>query len=111
MATLSKKRQSRTVNEIFDRFIAEVLPRLAPGITPQSANVIDYTSFGQLSGIITGNWDVFEPVMTSARKRAVERVMSNPNLSRGPIAHCCQMSSDEKDRLHLAVKDWFRMIS
>jgi hypothetical protein len=78
------------------------------GVTPRSDNMIDYTTFGQLSGIITSNWDLFEPTLKS--KRAVERVMANLNLLRGPIAHCCPMAEDEMDRLQLAVKDWFRMI-
>jgi hypothetical protein len=78
------------------------------GITPRSDNMIDYTTFGQLSVIITSNWDLFEPTLKS--KRAVERVMANLNLLRGPIAHCCPMQEDEIDRLRLAVKDWFRMI-
>ena len=70
--------------------------------------MIDYTTFGQLSGMITANWGVFEPTIQS--KRGVERVMANLNLLRGPIAHCCPMQEDEKDRLKLAVKDWFRII-
>lgn len=78
------------------------------GVTPRSDNMIDYTTFGQLSGIITSNWDLFEPTLKS--KRGVERVMANLNLLRGPIAHCCPMQEDEIDRLRLAVKDWFRMI-
>lgn len=78
------------------------------GITPRSDNLIDYTTFGQLSGVITCNWDIFEPILTS--KRAVERVMASLNLLRGPIAHCCPIAEDEIDRLRLAVKDWFRML-
>jgi hypothetical protein len=78
------------------------------GVTPRSDNLIDYTTFGQLSVIITSNWDLFEPTLKS--KRGVERVMANLNLLRGPIAHCCPMQEDEIDRLRLAVKDWFRMI-
>lgn len=78
------------------------------GVTPRSDNLIDYTTFGQLSGIITSNWGLFEPTLKS--KRGVERVMANLNLLRGPIAHCCPMQEDEIDRLRLAVKDWFRMI-
>lgn len=78
------------------------------GITQRSDNAIDYTTFGELSVIITTNWDLFEPILKS--KRAVERVMASLNLLRGPIAHCCPMQEDEVDRLRLAVKDWFRMI-
>jgi hypothetical protein len=66
------------------------------GITPRSDNMIDYTTFGQLSVIITSNWELFEPILKS--KRAVERVMANLNLLRGSIAHCCPMQEDEIDR-------------
>ena len=78
------------------------------GVTQRSEKMIDYTTFGQLSVIITSNWALFEPILKN--KRGVERVMANLNLLRGPIAHCCPMQEDEIDRLRLAVKDWFRMI-
>jgi len=78
------------------------------GITPRSDNLLDYTTFSELSVIITSNWALFEPTLKS--KRAVERVMSSLNLLRGPIAHCCPMQEDGVDRLRLAVKDWLRMI-
>jgi hypothetical protein len=78
------------------------------GVTQRSDKLIDYTTFGQLSVIITTNWTLFEPILKS--RRGVERVMASLNLIRGPIAHCCPMQEDEIDRLRLAVKDWFRMI-
>ena len=78
------------------------------GVTRRSDRAIDYTTFGQLSVIITSNWTLFETIFKSPR--AVEKVMSSLNLLRGPIAHCCPLSEDEIDRLQLAVKDWFRMI-
>lgn len=78
------------------------------GITQRSDDSIDYTTFGELSVIITSNWELFGAIFTS--RRAVEKIMSNLNLLRGPIAHCCPMSEDEIIRLQLAVKDWFRII-
>lgn len=78
------------------------------GITPRSENMIDYTSFGELSGIITSNWDVFEPAFHN--KAAIGRVLHNLNLLRGPIAHSCAMTGDEIHRLGIAVKDWFRQV-
>lgn len=45
------------------------------GITPRSDNLIDYTTFGELSNMIISNWDLFEPILKS--KRAVERVMAS----------------------------------
>jgi hypothetical protein len=78
------------------------------GVTRRSDAAIDYTTFGQLSNIITSNWAIFSTIFNS--RRAVEKVMSNLNTLRGPIAHCCPLADDEVVRLRLAVKDWFRMI-
>jgi len=79
------------------------------GFSLRSDQEIDYTNFGELSVIITSNWDVFGAIFSS--KRAVERIMSSLNLLRGPIAHCSPLAPDEVDRLALTVKDWFRSMS
>ncbi|UVO55439.1 Swt1 family HEPN domain-containing protein [Sphingomonas sp. SUN039] len=79
------------------------------GFSQRSDREIDYTNFGELSVIITSNWDVFGAIFTS--KRAVERIISSLNLLRGPIAHCSPLADDEVDRLELTVKDWFRAMS
>lgn len=98
----------RVPSEITAAAAALVQKERDNGISPRSDNLLDYTTFGQLSVIITNNWDLFEPILTT--KRAVERVMASLNLLRGPIAHCCPIAEDEIDRLRLAVKDWFRML-
>lgn len=77
-------------------------------VTRRSDARIDYTTFGELSTIITHNWDLFGTVL--ANQKAVTKVMSSLNTLRGPIAHCCPLADDEVARLRLAVKDWFRMI-
>jgi Swt1-like HEPN len=81
---------------------------LESGMTRRSDAAIDYTTFGELSVIITSNWGLFGTVLKSPK--AVERVMNNLNMLRGPIAHCCPISEDEVVRLRLTVKDWFRLI-
>jgi hypothetical protein len=78
------------------------------GMTPRSERAIDYTTFGHLFDIIGANWANFDPIFTS--RPAVQRIVKNLNMLRGPIAHCCPMSEDEIDRLVLTVKDWFRLI-
>jgi hypothetical protein len=77
------------------------------GMSQRSEEAIDYTTFGELSEIITTNWVEFTPVLRN--KFAVQRVMRSLNLLRNPVAHCCPFSEDEVARLHLAVKDWFRL--
>jgi hypothetical protein len=92
------------VNDVKDRVQRE----LDSGVTRRSDSAIDYTTFGELSVIISSNWSLFELILKS--RRAVERVLGNLNVLRGPIAHCCPISEDEVVRLRLTVRDWFRMI-
>ncbi|WP_152988569.1 Swt1 family HEPN domain-containing protein [Janthinobacterium sp. Ant5-2-1] len=100
----SGKVPAAIVKDVNDRIQREV----DSGLTQRSEFQIDYTTFGELSMIITSNWDLFGTIFTS--RRAVEKIMSILNNLRGPIAHCCPMAEDEIVRLQLAVKDWFRII-
>lgn len=79
------------------------------GITPRSDKLIDYTTFGELSQIITDNWDLFDPIFKS--KTAVSNVSNQLNLLRGPIAHCNPTDGLEQERLNLAVRTWFQIMS
>lgn len=78
------------------------------GVTPRSEDPLDFTTFGELGEIIKTNWDVFGALFSSVK--AVERVMSNLNMLRGPIAHCSPLAEDEVVRLRLSVRDWFRLM-
>jgi hypothetical protein len=100
----SGKVPAAIVKDVNDRIQREI----DSGLTQRSEFQIDYTTFGELSMIITSNWDLFGAIFTS--RRAVEKIMSILNNLRGPIAHCCPMAEDEIVRLQLAVKDWFRII-
>lgn len=42
--------------------------------------------------------------------QAVERILSNLNTLRAPIAHCKALAEDEVERLHLGLRDWFRQM-
>jgi hypothetical protein len=79
------------------------------GVTPRSENAIDYINFGELGQIIGANWPIFSDMLKN--KLAVERILSQLNLLRGPIAHCKALAEDEVDRLHLGLRDWFRQLS
>lgn len=82
---------------------------LDSGVSTRSEAPIDYTTFGELSELIVSNWDLFETIFST--KKAVQRIMSQLNMLRAPIAHCCKLSEDEVLRLELAVKDWFRTMA
>lgn len=79
------------------------------GFTIRSEEKIDYTTFGELSQIVTGNWEAFEELFKRGQ-RAFQRITTNLNQLRGPIAHCCPLAEDEIVRLELTVKDWFRLM-
>jgi hypothetical protein len=79
------------------------------GVTPRSDRLIDYTTFGELSQLITDNWELFEPIFRS--KSAVSNVSNQLNLLRGPIAHCNPTDELEQERLNLAVRSWFNIMS
>lgn len=76
------------------------------GFTERSEEKIEYTTFGELSKIATSNWEAFEDLFKS--KSAFQKIMTNLNHLRGPIAHCCPLAEDEVVRLEITVKDWFR---
>lgn len=78
------------------------------GMTRRSLDELDYTTFGELSIIINSNWEFFGSLFES--KKAVERIMSNLNSLRGPIAHCSPLAEDEVLRLALTLRDWFRLM-
>jgi len=98
-------RVNSTISEEVERRIKQ---EVDSGVTKRSLEELDYTTFGELSVIITTNWDIFGAIFNS--RKAVEKVMSNLNTLRGPIAHYSRLSNDEIIRLRLTVSDWFRMM-
>jgi len=78
------------------------------GVTLRSEEEIDFTTFGELGEIVRNNWDDFDAIFSS--QKAFTRIMTNLNMLRAPIAHCCPLAEDEIVRLRLTVKDWFRLM-
>lgn len=79
------------------------------GVTRRSSDEIDYTTFGELSVIITYNCDIFGGNIFNSKK-ALEKVIGSLNALRNPIAHCTPLAEDEELRLRLTVRDWFRLM-
>jgi len=78
------------------------------GVTPRSADLLDYTNFGELGEIIKANWVLFSD--TFSDMKAVENTLARLNTLRGPIAHCSMLVEDEVMRLRLSLRDWFRLM-
>jgi hypothetical protein len=66
------------------------------GVTIRSAEEIDYTTFGELGIIIKSNAVACEDIFTNPN--GTDRVMSNLNTLRAPIAHCSKLAEDEELR-------------
>lgn len=98
----------RIPKNIHDDVRQRIKREVDSGITLRSEDPVDFTTFGELGEIIKANWDIFGAVFESAR--AVERVLANLNLLRGPIAHCSPLAEDEVLRLELSLRDWFRLM-
>lgn len=78
------------------------------GAIPRSERLLDYTTFGQLSNIVEQRKEAFEGRFTSFR--AVNKLLWTLGILRGPIAHCKPLAEDEVLRLHLSLRDWFRIL-
>lgn len=77
-------------------------------MTVRSDDMLDFTTFGELSQIIEKNWDLFGSTLSSIK--AAKKVLANLNSLRGPIAQCSPLAEDEVVRLRLSVSDWFRLM-
>jgi hypothetical protein len=99
----------KVVSEPIRRDVADNIKKEQDaGVTLRSPEMIDYTTFGQLSNIIEQNWEVFADTLNN--KKAVIRILAVLNQVRAPIAHCSPLAADEVVRLHLAFADWFRVM-
>lgn len=80
---------------------------LNAGVTPRSDDMIVYTTFGELMGIMSANWEHFAGMFSSPK--GLESVMARLNTLRGPIMHCGVLAEDEVLRLKLSIRDWFKL--
>lgn len=80
---------------------------LNAGVTPRSEDMLVYTTFGELMGIMSANWAQFAGIFPSSK--GLESVMGRLNTLRGPIMHCGYLAEDEILRLKLSVRDWFNL--
>jgi hypothetical protein len=78
------------------------------GVSMRSADLIDYTNFGELSVIIEHNWQTFADTYNNLK--GLRRVLSGLNILRAPIAHCANLAPDEILRLELGIRDYYRLM-
>jgi hypothetical protein len=100
--------ETHSSQAVLDEVRRNKLREAQAAVTVRSDDYIDYTTFGQLSDIIRGNWADFAGMLSDPS--AVARVLSGLNMLRGTIAHCGVLAEDEVSRLKLAIGDWFRIL-
>lgn len=98
----------RVPTKIAEDVVSRMQRDVDSAVTLRSENPIDFTTFGELGEIIKANWEIFGDTFNSIK--AVEKVMANLNVLRGPIAHCSPLAPDEVTRLQLSLRDWFRLM-
>lgn len=101
--------EEKTPQRVKDAVTTTRSRELDSSVTPRSNNPLEFTTFGELSVIISSNSEAFGGMFKS--QRAAERVISLLNTLRGPIAHCGYLADDEVARLYLAVRDLFRLMA
>ena len=75
----------------------------------RGAHQIFYTDMGDLSLIITNNWDIFKQVFPG--QSWVTQRFNEIELSRNIIAHNNALEKREINRINLYVEDWNKQIS
>jgi Swt1-like HEPN len=89
--------------------MGHVYLKVHAGFTPRSDQMIDYSTFGELGEILKANAATFGDMFRDLN--AVQKILSNLNTLRGPVAHCKVFAGDEVTRLFLGLSDWFRQMS
>jgi hypothetical protein len=76
-------------------------------VSIRSDDPLSYSNFGELIVILESNWSDFADTLRS--KKATVSILGQFNQLRNVIAHSCYLTSDERLRLQLLVKDWLRI--
>lgn len=94
--------------EVKKNALANQKKEISSSVTPRSQDLIDYSNFGELGEIIKKNWPIFGDTFNDLK--ALQKVLASLNTLRAPIAHCKALAEDEVLRLHLTLRDLFRLM-
>jgi hypothetical protein len=71
-------------------------------------NLIDYTEFGDLISIISGNWLLFEPHITNIDW--AKEIIGSLEKSRNVIMHGGTLKATDIERIGVFIRDWLRQV-
>lgn len=74
--------------------------------TPRGDQPLNYTEFGDLTSIISQNWDQFEPHLRN--QDWVRQIISTLERSRNVIMHSGELSNTDLERIGTVIRDWVK---
>jgi hypothetical protein len=75
--------------------------------TPRGEQPLYYTEFGDLTSIISQNWDQFEPLLRTTQDW-VRQILSTLERSRNVIMHSGELANTDIERIGTVIRDWVK---
>ena len=77
--------------------------------TPRGEQPLYYTEFGDLTSIISQNWDQFEPHLPTTQDW-VRQILSTLERSRNVIMHSGELANTDIELFGTVIRDWVRQV-
>lgn len=76
--------------------------------TPRGDQPLNYTEFGDLTSIISQNWDQFEAHLRN--QDWVRQILSTLERSRNVIMHSGELANADLERVGTVIRDWVKQV-
>ena len=77
--------------------------------TPRGEQPLNYTEFGDLTSIISQNWEQFEPHLRTTQDW-VRQILSTLERSRNVIMHSGELANADIERIGTVIRDWVKQV-
>jgi hypothetical protein len=77
--------------------------------TPRGEQPLYYTEFGDLTSIISQNWEQFEPHLRTTQDW-VRHILGTLERSRNVIMHSGELASADIERIGTVIRDWVKQV-
>jgi hypothetical protein len=77
--------------------------------TPRGEQPVNYTEFGDLTSIISQNWEQFEPHLRTTQDW-VRQILSTLERSRNVIMHSGELANVDIERIGTVIRDWVKQV-
>lgn len=76
--------------------------------TPRGDDPLNYTEFGDLTSVISQNWDQFEAHLRN--QDWVRQIISTLERSRNVIMHSGDLTNVDLERIGTVIRDWIKQV-